>query len=178
LALLSFQSLFTETLRGDHLLALPPSLVHSEHPAPSAACSFSVSCLLFTFFCGVGVSMSRGLCWFIPGVVVGIPYAAYLLTCWACVSQLASGSVQALLFFQCNVAWRSFVWAAHSGCHSFDSSSCFFSAKCGSSISAKFLIYGAHVVCFCPLAAILDPLNKFLEKSCIITIPFTLYYLY
>jgi hypothetical protein len=33
----------------------------------------------------------------------------------------------------------------------------FFSAKGGSSISGKFLIYGAHAVCFCPLVNILDP---------------------
>jgi hypothetical protein len=33
----------------------------------------------------------------------------------------------------------------------------FFSAKCGSSVSAKFLIYGAHAVCFLPLVTILDP---------------------
>jgi hypothetical protein len=33
----------------------------------------------------------------------------------------------------------------------------FFSVKCGSSISAKFLICGAHAVCFCPLVAMLDP---------------------
>jgi hypothetical protein len=33
----------------------------------------------------------------------------------------------------------------------------FFSAKCGSSISARFLIYGARVVCFLPLVTILDP---------------------
>jgi hypothetical protein len=71
--------------------------------------------------------------------------------------ELASGSVGALLLSQCNMAWRSIVWAGGSGCQSFDSSWCFFSAKCGSSVSAKFLIYGAHAVCFCPLVAILDP---------------------
>jgi hypothetical protein len=27
------------------------------------------------------VSLSRGLCWFIPGVAVGIPCVTYLLTC-------------------------------------------------------------------------------------------------
>jgi hypothetical protein len=40
----------------------------------------------------------------------------------------------------------------------------FFSAKCGSSISAKFLIYAAHAVCFCILVTILDltPTGSFL----------------
>jgi hypothetical protein len=36
----------------------------------------------------------------------------------------------------------------------------FFPAKCGSSISAKFLIYRAHAVCFCILVSILDPLQS------------------
>jgi hypothetical protein len=33
----------------------------------------------------------------------------------------------------------------------------FFFYKCDSSISARFLIYGAHAVCFFPLVTILDP---------------------
>jgi hypothetical protein len=42
---------------------------------------------------------------------------------------------------------------------------CFFSAKCGSSVSAKFLFYGAHTVCFLPLATILDPRWVDFEKN-------------
>jgi hypothetical protein len=68
----------------------------------------------------------------------------------------ASGGVGALLFSQCNVAWRSFVRARGSGCQSFDSSWCFISTKCGSNGSARFLICRAHAVCFCALVAILD----------------------
>jgi hypothetical protein len=60
--------------------------------------------------------------------------------------ELVSGSARALLFSQCNIAWRNFIWAGDLGYQSFDSSWCFFSAKCGSSISARFLIYGAHAV--------------------------------
>jgi hypothetical protein len=78
-----------------------------------------------------------------------------------CISQAglepASGDTGALLFSQCNVVWRSFVQAGGSGCWSFDASWCFFSAKCGSRVLAKFLIYRAHAVCFCPLVTILDP---------------------
>jgi hypothetical protein len=41
----------------------------------------------------------------------------------------------------------------------------FISAKCGSSISARLLIYGAYAVCFCTLFAILDTLyNSFFLK--------------
>jgi hypothetical protein len=41
-------------------------------------------------------------------------------------------------------------------CWSFASSWWFFSAKCGSSLSARFLIYGVHAICFLPLVTILD----------------------
>jgi hypothetical protein len=53
------------------------------------------------------------------------------------------------------VTWRSFVQAGGSGCWIPDSSWCFFSVKCGSSISERFLIHDAHTVCFCTLVAIL-----------------------
>jgi hypothetical protein len=71
--------------------------------------------------------------------------------------EVAFGSVGVLLFSQCNVAWRSFVQAGGLGCRSFDSSWCFFSAKCNSGVSAKFLIYRIHSICFCPPVTILDP---------------------
>jgi hypothetical protein len=59
-----------------------PSPMCSEHPIPSAVCSFSDPCLLFSFFySGAEFSLSRGLCWFIPRVAVGIWCAAYFLTC-------------------------------------------------------------------------------------------------
>jgi hypothetical protein len=55
--------------------------------------------------------------------------------------ELTSGGTGALLFSQCTVVWGSFVWAMGSGCQSFDSFWCFISAKCGSSVSAGFLIF-------------------------------------
>jgi hypothetical protein len=72
--------------------------------------------------------------------------------------ELASGSARTLLFSQFNVVWRSFVCLGGSGCWSFNSFLCFFSAKCDFSVSARFLIYGAHTVWFCTLVSILDPL--------------------
>jgi hypothetical protein len=63
----------------------------------------------------------------------------------------------ALLVSQCNMMWRLFLWARDTGCQSFDSPWCFITAKCGSSISARFLSHGAHAVCLCALVAILDP---------------------
>jgi hypothetical protein len=110
---------------------------------------------VFFFFGGARVSLSRGLCWYIPGVAVGILCAAYLLICWSeSPKQVWSLCLQcgSLLSSQCRMAWRSFVWAGGSGCQSFASSWCFFSARCGSSISARFLIYRAHAVCFLPLS--------------------------
>jgi hypothetical protein len=54
--------------------------------APHHLCcvSFSVPGL-FSFFWGggAGVCLSRGLYWFIPGVAVGVPCAACLLSCWS-----------------------------------------------------------------------------------------------
>jgi hypothetical protein len=46
----AFQSLSTESLSGDELLAPPPFSGALRAPCPSTVCSFSVLCLLFTFF--------------------------------------------------------------------------------------------------------------------------------
>jgi hypothetical protein len=66
-----------------------------------------------------------------------------VLTCWSTECLTSRLGLGALLFSQCNLVWRSFPQAVGSGCQSFNSSWCFISAKCGSSISAIFLIYGA-----------------------------------
>jgi hypothetical protein len=68
---------------------------------------------------------------------------AHLLVCWMSPKQV----------------WRNFVQARSSVCWIPHCSWWFLSAKCGSSVSAKFLIYGAHTVCFCTLVTILDPLR-------------------
>jgi hypothetical protein len=115
----------------------------------------------FFSFCRPGRSVCPRAMLVYPRVGVGVPHAAYLPTCWSagCLpSRFRASGAGALLFSQCNVAWRSFVQAEGSGCQSFNSSWCFFSAKYGSILSAKFLIYGAHAVCFCTLVAILDQL--------------------
>jgi hypothetical protein len=64
--------------------------------------------------------------------------------------------VGALLLSQYNVVWIRFLQATCSGYQSFDSPWCFISAECGTGVSARFLIHGAHAVCFCILVAILD----------------------
>jgi hypothetical protein len=52
---------------------------------------------------------------------------AHLLVCISHAGlEAASGSMGTLLFSQCNMAWRRFVWAGGSGCQSFDSSWWFF----------------------------------------------------
>jgi hypothetical protein len=74
---------------------------------------------------------------------------AHLLVCWLSPKQVWSQHLAACepsCFLSVNVTWRSSVRARGSGCRSFDSSLCFFSVKCGSSVSARFLIYGAHAV--------------------------------
>jgi hypothetical protein len=107
-ALLPFQPLFTESLPGDQLLVPPPF--------SSTTCSFSVPCLLFSFvlFC---LQRKGSVC---PGGYAGLSqgwlweyYMMLGVHLLVCISQAglepASGGVEALLFFQCNVAWRSFV---------------------------------------------------------------------
>jgi hypothetical protein len=80
--LLPFQSLFTESSHIDQLLSSPP--FSSALTAPNLLCSlFIFSFLGFFFSARQGVSLSRRLCWFIPGVAVQIPHYAYLLTCWS-----------------------------------------------------------------------------------------------
>jgi hypothetical protein len=83
---------------------------------------------------------------------------AYLLVCISQADlELVTGNAEALLVSQCNMAWRSLLWAGGLGCQGFASSWWFFPAKCGSSVSGRFLIYKAHTVCFFPLVSILDP---------------------
>jgi hypothetical protein len=113
-------------------------------------------------FCGAGGQSSQGAILVYPRGGWGKTTKHLVLTCWSakCLPTrfgAASCGAGALLFFQCNVAWRSFVWARGSGCWSFESSWCFISAQGVSSLSARFLIYRAHSVCFCTLVTILDP---------------------
>jgi hypothetical protein len=65
--------------------------------------------------------------------------------------------VGALLVSPYNMAWRSYVQARGLGMCEF----CFFLVvfpdRYVSSISARFLLYGAHAICFLPLVTILDP---------------------
>jgi hypothetical protein len=63
-------------------LPISPEL---KAPCPLCYMSFSVPCLLFSFFffCRAGINLSRGLCWFTPGVAVGVLCATHLLTCWS-----------------------------------------------------------------------------------------------
>jgi hypothetical protein len=162
LALLPFQSLFTESSGGDQLLASPP--FSSALTAPCLLCCmflFSSLFIIQVFFLGGWVcpwdyaGLSQWCLWEYHVMLICSPVG--LLDVSQAGLELAYGDAGALLFFQCNVAWRSFVWAGGSGCWSLDSSWFFFSAKCGSSISARFFIYRVHTVCFCTLVAILDP---------------------
>jgi hypothetical protein len=98
---LPLQSLFIDSLCIDQLFALSPSPVLSEHPAPSAECSFSVPCLLFSFWfflLGGGQSILGAMLVY-PRVAVGILCAAYLLIC------LSASSKQ--VWSQCLAVWET-----------------------------------------------------------------------
>jgi hypothetical protein len=115
-------------------LTPPPHAFFGALTAPHPLCCiFSAPCLFFRFcsFCGAEGQSVQGLCWFIPGLTVGILCCrlfAYLLVCWISPKQVWSQhlAVQEPSFFsQCNVVWRSFVQAWGSVCRSPDSSFCF-----------------------------------------------------
>jgi hypothetical protein len=113
-------------------LLLPLSRVHSEHPASSAAWSFSVP--YYSGFLGRGLGgsvcpggyagLSQRKLWEYRVPLICSPFG--LLYVSQAGLELASGGAGALLFSQCNMALRSFVWAGDSGCWSPDSSWCFF----------------------------------------------------
>jgi hypothetical protein len=72
----------------------PPSPVCSRCPTLFAMCPFQFLVYYSVFFfLRVGVRLPRGLCWLIPGVAVGIPYAAYLLTCYLCLPSRLGASI-------------------------------------------------------------------------------------
>jgi hypothetical protein len=86
-ALLPLQSLLAE---GSHEISYV-SLLHSpvclKHPAPLLSVPFqflvTIQVYLFIYlFWGV-LSLSRGLCWFIPGVAVGMPHDAWCSPVWS-----------------------------------------------------------------------------------------------
>jgi hypothetical protein len=139
-----------------------PLLWCAQSTMPPLLCVLFSSSFIIQFFCVWGGCQSvQGAMLVYPRGRCGNTMCCLFAHLLVCVSQagleLASGSVGALLFSQSYMVWRRFLWAGGSGCQSFDSSCWFFSSKCGSSISAKFLIYGAHTVCFCPLVTSLDP---------------------
>jgi hypothetical protein len=141
-----------------------------------SSCALSVPCLLcclsfsvpfllssffvFLFFLDDGQTV-QGAMLVYPRGSCGNTACCLFAHLLVCVSQagleLVSGSIGALLFSQCNVAWRSFVQSGVRGVGVLLLLCGFFSAKCASSISARFLIYGAHTVCFLLLVVILAP---------------------
>jgi hypothetical protein len=160
---------FLKVHAGIGSLPLSPSLEHAFNvPSPLLCVSFQLLVYCSIFFLW-GFSLPMGLCWFIPGVAGGNTTWFLVLNCLVCLKspqQVWSwhlAAVWALLFSQCNVVWRSFLWARGPGCRSFDSPWCFIFSKCVSSISARFLIHGAHAVCFCSLVSILSHYCPFLK---------------
>jgi hypothetical protein len=121
-ALVLFQPLLKVSMEISSLL-LPLLWCAISNSALLLCVSFQsfVYCSVFCFVRG-GVSLPRGLCWFIPAVARGIPCDAWCSPVWSakCLPSRetlpVSGSATALLFSQCNVAWRNLPLARGSGC--------------------------------------------------------------
>jgi hypothetical protein len=146
-------------------LLFPLSPVCFQQLCPLCCVLIFSSLFIFqVFFCVGGGQSAQGIMLVYPRggwgsttwclVLIHLVYRMSPKHVWS--QQLTA--VAAHLFSHCNVVWRSFLWVRSSGCQSFDSPWCFISTKCGSSVSARFLIHGAHAVCFFTLVAILDPL--------------------
>jgi hypothetical protein len=144
-------------------LPSPPSLAHFQHSHP--LCCVLVFSSLFLFRCFFG---GGSVC---PGDYTGLSQGwmgEYRKTLGAHLFGLSNVSQAGLepavvvalvavhLFSQCNVAWRSFLWARGSACLNFDSPWCFINTKYGSSVSARFWSHRAHTFWFCTLVAFLD----------------------
>jgi hypothetical protein len=137
-------------------------LVHFTAPCHLCCVLVFTSLFIQLFFLQGRGQWAWGLCWFIPGMAWGILCdtlcsPVHFLNVSQAGLELVSANMGTHLFCQCNVAWRSFVWARGLGWCSFDYFWYLISAKCGSSLSAIFLIYGVHAICFCTLVSILDP---------------------
>jgi hypothetical protein len=153
-------------------LTLPLLWCTCNTPPPSVACSFSCPCLLFKgFFCGI-----RGLV--CPGGYAGLSQGclweyhmmlgAHLLVCRMSPKQVWSKSL---------VVWESsyflsVMWCGEAlyrlgvqGVEVLILLGAFFLSSVAPSVSARFLIYRAHAICFCTLVTILDPPPNFLAMN-------------
>jgi hypothetical protein len=117
-------------------LCLPPfsGVLRAPPPPPPPRCVFLFSSLFiihffcFLFFCRAGGSVCPGG---YTGFSQGWLWEYHMLLICSLVSlrnisqaglELVSGGAGALLFSQCNMVWRSFLWTGVLGCQSFDSS--------------------------------------------------------
>jgi hypothetical protein len=108
-ALLPFQSLFTESLHGDKLLAPPLFSDALEHPALSAVCLFQfLAYYSVLFFLWGGGQSAQGVVLFYLRSSCGNTACNLFTQLLVCITQagleLVSGGTGALLFF--SVMWR------------------------------------------------------------------------
>jgi hypothetical protein len=139
---------------------LPLYLVCSEHPAPSAVCPFQFLVCYPVFYLQGGVQSVQGAVLVYPRGSCGILCAAYLLTYWSASPKHVWSWHLVVQESSCflSVTWHGeALYGLMVQCvRVLILLGGFFPAKSGSSISEKFLIYGAHAVCFCPLVAIIQ----------------------
>jgi hypothetical protein len=163
---LLFQSLFTESSHGEHLLAPPPFSGALRAPCPLFCESFSVPGLSFSFCFHFGFLQGRSQS--VQGTMLVYPKGGYRSTACCLFAHLLVASPKQV-WSQCLVAeepswflsvtWHgeALCWLEVWGVRVLLILGVFFPAMCGSSVSARFLIYRAHAVCFLPLVTIFDP---------------------
>jgi hypothetical protein len=161
LSQLLLQAFFTDSLHGEQLLA--PFPLSSVLRAPHPACPFRFLVYysgFFVFFCFAGLG---SVC---PGAMLVYPRGDCGNTACHLFTHLWSASPNQVWSWHLVVrepfCFLSVMFCGEALCRLGVQVArvllilCGFSAKCGSSISARFLIYGAHAVCVLPLVAILD----------------------
>jgi hypothetical protein len=138
-----------------------PFLQSSRCPALLLHVLFSFLYFIQFFSPRAGVTLPRGLCWFTPRVALGVLCATSLLICWS----VSPKQVRSWCLVAQEPSWfLRILWHGEvmcrlgaQGCCTCASFLWFYPARCVSSISARFLLCGAHAICFLTLVTILEP---------------------
>jgi hypothetical protein len=170
---LLLQALFTESLHGKQPLAPPPLLWYTQSTLPSLlsvlfSSLFIIQVFFVVLFCVFVFAGWGSVC---PGDYAGLSQG-WLWEYWMLLICSPVGlDLPNQVWSQHLAVWEpswflSVRWYTEAFCRLGVQVvrvllilGVFFPSKCGSSVSARFLIYRSHATCFLPLITILDLLN-------------------